>query len=85
MAFDGITLHTIVSEFQTTLINGKVNKIYEPNNNNLVISVYNKHTYMLNIDTTANNYSMYLSTHLKDNPFNAPNFCMTLRKYLTSG
>lgn len=84
MAFDGITLHTIVSEFQTTLINGKVNKIYEPNSNNLVISIYNKHTYMLNIDTTANNYSMYLSTHLKDNPFNAPNFCMTLRKYLTS-
>ena len=84
MAFDGITLHTIVSEFQTTLIHGKVNKIYEPNSNNLVISIYNKHTYMLNIDTTANNYSMYLSTHLKDNPFNAPNFCMTLRKYLTS-
>ena len=84
MAFDGITLHTIVSEFQTTLINGKVNKIYEPNSNNLVISIYNKHTYMLNIDTTANNYSMYLSTHLKENPFNAPNFCMTLRKYLTS-
>lgn len=84
MAFDGITLHTIVSEFQTTLVNGKVNKIYEPNSNNLIISIYNKHTYMLNIDTTANNYSMYLSTHLKENPFNAPNFCMTLRKYLTS-
>lgn len=84
MAFDGITLHTIVSELHNTLVNGKVNKIYEPNSNNLIISIYNKHTYMLNIDTTANNYSMYLSTHLKENPFNAPNFCMTLRKYLTS-
>ena len=84
MAFDGIALHTIVSELQSTLVNGKVNKIYEPSSNNLIISIYNKHTYMLNIDTTANNYSMYLSTHMKENPFSAPNFCMTLRKYLTS-
>lgn len=84
MAFDGITLNTVIKELQKTLINGKVNKIYEPNKNNLIISIYNKHNYVLNIDTSANNYSLYLSTHLKENPLNAPSFCMVLRKYLTS-
>lgn len=84
MAFDGITLHTIIDELKV-LINGKVNKIYEPNSNNIIVSIYNnKSTYMLSIDTSANNYSIYLSTHLKENPLNAPNFCMTLRKYLMS-
>lgn len=84
MAFDGITLNTIISELQNVLICGKVNKIYEPNSNNVIISIYNKKTFMLNIDTTANNYSIYTSTHQKENPYNAPNFCMTLRKYLNS-
>lgn len=66
MAFDGITLNTIISELQNVLICGKVNKIYEPNSNNVIISIYNKKTFMLNIDTTANNYSIYTSTHQKE-------------------
>ncbi len=81
MAFDGITLHSIVDELQV-LINGKVNQIYQPDKNNITISVYSKKTYMLNIDTTANNYRIHISTHPKSNPYKAPNFCMLLRKYL---
>ena len=67
MAFDGVTLHTIVSELQF-LKNAKVNSIYEPSQNNIVISVYNKKTYAINIDTTANNYRMHLTIHDKQNP-----------------
>lgn len=84
MAFDGVTLHTIVSELQF-LKNAKVNSIYEPSQNNIVISVYNKKTYAINIDTTANNYRMHLTTHDKQNPIVCPNFCMILRKYLAGG
>lgn len=81
MAFDGITLHSIVNELQI-LKNGKVNQIYEPNNNNITISIYNGKTYLLNIDTSASNYRIHISQHTKQNPLQAPNFCMLLRKYL---
>lgn len=81
MAFDGITLNKIVNELQV-LIGGKVNYIYEPDNNNIVMGIYNGATYALNIDTSASNYRINLTTKLKKNPFVAPNFCMLLRKYL---
>lgn len=84
MAFDGVTLHTIVNELQF-LKNAKVNSIYEPSQNNIVISVYNKNTYAINIDTTANNYRIHLTTYNKQNPIVCPNFCMILRKYLSGG
>lgn len=83
MAFDGITLYSVIKELNV-LIGGKINQIYEPTNNNVYISIYNKQTYALNIDTTANNYRIHLTTHSSKNPINAPNFCMILRKYLLS-
>lgn len=82
MAFDGITLHSIVNELQI-LINGKINQIYQPNSNNITISIYSGKNYLLNIDTSASNYRIHLTNHSKKNPLQAPNFCMLLRKYLT--
>ena len=55
MAFDGITLHSIIKELQI-LVDGKVNQIYEPTGNTIYMSIYNKKSYALNIDTTASNY-----------------------------
>jgi len=82
MAFDGIVLNKVVNELQA-IKNGKVNRIYEPNKNELLFSIYaNGKTYALNIDISANNYSLNLTTNEKPNPFSAPNFCMLLRKYL---
>ena len=83
MAFDGITLHSIIKELQI-LVDGKVNQIYEPTGNTIYISIYNKKTYALNIDTTASNYRIHLTTYSRENPIQAPNFCMILRKYLIS-
>ena len=81
MAFDGITLKKIISELQI-LINGKVNYIYIPNSNNIVLGIYNGANYALNIDTSASNYRINLTTKSKPNPLVAPNFCMLLRKFL---
>ena len=82
MAYDGIVLKKVVDELQK-LQNGKVNRIYEPNKNELLISVYaNGNLYALNIDISADNYRINLTTNEKSNPFVAPNFCMLLRKYL---
>lgn len=84
MAFDGITLRKIISEIQL-LIGAKVNNIYEPDNNNIVISVYNGARYAINIETSASNYRLHLTTNIKSNPYKAPNFCMLLRKYIGNG
>ena len=82
MAFDGIVLKKIIDELQV-LKNGKVNRIYEPNKNELLLNIYaNGSTYALNIDISADNYRINLTTNEKANPFVAPNFCMLLRKYL---
>ena len=81
MAFDGITLKNIIFELNE-LINGKVDSIYEPTENSLLIKIYNKKLYCLNIDTSATNYRIHMTTHLKKNPKTAPNFCMLLRKHL---
>ena len=83
MAFDGIITKNIVYELNTCLNNGKINKIYEPNTNELIIGIYsNGKNYALNICIEANHYRINLTTHSKPNPYNAPNFCMLLRKHL---
>ena len=84
MAFDGILTHSIVNELKSFLIGGKINKIYEPNKNEIIFDIYNKEKLLLDICIEASNYRINLTKHTKGNPKTAPNFCMVLRKYLTS-
>lgn len=81
MAFDGITLNAVINELQI-LKGAKVNSINQPDKNSIVISVYNGNNFAINIDTSANNYRIHLTTHSRKNPLNALNFCMCLRKQL---
>ena len=81
MAFDGITLNCIVQELQS-LIGGKVDTVFQPNENTVLIGIYKNHHYALNIDVSASNYRLSLTTTNKPNPMVAPNFCMVLRKNL---
>ena len=84
MSFDGITLKSIVSELNNCLLDGKVNKIYEPSKNEIILGIYsNGVNYALNINISPNSYRLHLTTHSKPNPLNAPGFCMLLRKHLT--
>lgn len=83
MAFDGIILKSVVMELNNILRNGKINKVFEPTKNEIILGIYaNGKNYALNICIDANNYRIHLTTNLKSNPLNAANFCMLLRKYL---
>lgn len=83
MAFDGLLTNKIVSELNTCLIGGKINKIYEPNKNEILLGIYSGGTnYALNITISSDTYRINLTTHSKPNPQNAPGFCMLLRKHL---
>ena len=83
MAFDGIVLKSVVSELNTCLINGKINKVYMPNSNEILLGIYSGgKNYCLLCNISSNSYRIHLTTTSKPNPLNAPNFCMLLRKHL---
>lgn len=82
MAFDGITTKAVITELQQHLIGGKINKVFQPTKNEIVLSIYNQANYTLLLSANPDYCRMHLTSHTKPNPKNAPNFCMLLRKYL---
>lgn len=82
MAFDGITCKAIVAELQP-LIGSRIDKVFEPNKNNIILGMYLEgKNYLLNLSIDPQNYRINLTTHTKNNPKIALNFCMLLRKYI---
>ena len=82
MAFDGIVTKMVANELQN-LSGARIDKIFQPNKNNILIGCYlNKTNYLINICIDSGNYRIHLTTHPKSNPTVAPNFCMVLRKHL---
>lgn len=84
MAFDGIIVKALVKDFQNKLIGARVNKVLQPNKTEVVFNLYNSNNYLFNICIHPDYYRLCLTNFLKPNPTNALNFCMLLRKYLTS-
>lgn len=83
MAFDGIVTKCIVDELNKTIIGAKINKVFEPSKNDIVLGLYcNGKNFALNICVNPSNCRLHLTTHSKPNPQVAPNFCMLLRKHL---
>ena len=86
MAFDGIVTKAVIAELNHCLINGKINKIFEPNKNEILLGIYSGgKNYCLNISIDSVNYRVNLTTNVKPNPQNVLNFCMVLRKHLLGG
>lgn len=86
MAFDGITIANIVSELNHTITGGKINKIAQPENDELIITIKNnKQQYRLFISASASLPLIYLTESNKPSPLTAPNFCMLLRKHIGNG
>ena len=84
MAFDGIVTKSIISDLKNKLIGAKVNKILQPSKTEVLLSLYNKNNFTLDLCIHPDYYRICLTTISKPNPTNALNFCMLLRKYLTS-
>lgn len=85
MPFDGVVTRAITEELKTALIGGRINKIYQPTNTEIVMTVRNKrknHALLLSI------HPSYSRIHLTNDTYQYPNepptFCMLLRKYLAS-
>ncbi len=86
MAFDGITIANIVNELNKTVLGGRINKISQPENDELILTIKGPEgNYKLLISASASLPLIYLTEQSKPNPMTAPNFCMLLRKYITNG
>ena len=86
MAYDGLINFSVVNELKNKIIGGKIDKIYEPNFEEIVLGIYsNGSKYALQLVINSSCYRANLTTNTKPNPNQAPNFCMMLRKDLLGG
>lgn len=85
MAIDGILIHHLVDEFKTNLLNGKINKIIQSNQTDIVFQIHNFKTYNLLISMSYTAPRIYLSQEKPYAPLNPFNLCMVFRKYLDRG
>lgn len=86
MAFDGVTIANIVSELKKELVGGRLYKIAQPEEDELLLTV--KHPggqRRLLLSADASLPLIYLTESNKPGPMTAPSFCMLLRKHLQNG
>lgn len=86
MALDGIVIANLVNELNEALTGGKIAKIAQPENDELLLTIKNyRNQYRLLISAGASLPLIYLSKDNKPSPMTAPNFCMLLRKHIANG
>ncbi len=86
MAFDGLTIANIVYDLDKALTGGKINKIAQPESDELLITIKNqKNQYRLFMSASASLPLIYFTENNKPSPLTAPNFCMLLRKHIGNG
>lgn len=86
MAFDGVTIANIVSELKKELLGGRLYKIAQPEEDELLLTIrHPSGQKRLLISADASLPLIYLTASNKPSPQTAPNFCMLLRKHLQNG
>ena len=86
MAFDGITIANITKELSDKLTGGRIRKIAQPENDELLLTVKSPEgNFRLLISASASLPLIYLTENNKPSPLTAPNFCMLLRKHIENG
>ncbi len=86
MAFDGITIANIVHELNRNLLDGRINKIAQPETDELLLTIKTPAGQRrLSISASASLPLIYLTEGNKPSPMTAPNFCMLLRKHINNG
>ncbi len=86
MSFDGLLMHQLINELETKLVGGRIDKIHQPEKDELTIQVRNQSThYNLFVSVDASIPYFTLTSQKKENPSTPPMFCMLMRKHLVGG
>ncbi len=86
MAMDGYTLKALVMELEEKVLHGRIEKIYQPRGNLLVLNIRTKsgrERLILSADPSAPRIHLTRETFM--NPEHPPVFCMLLRKHIQNG
>ena len=79
MAFDGIVTRTVTRELGAALTGGKVEKIYQPEKDELVFFVHGPKGRVRFYASSNNDHAgIWLTNEQYDNPANPSSFCMLL-------
>lgn len=81
MSLDGTVVKNLVYEINNRVIDGRIDKIYQ-NNNDLLINIRAKGQRERLFISISGSPRMYFSDEIFDSPQNPPAFCMLLRKHL---
>lgn len=83
MAMDGIAVRCTAFELNQTLQNARVDKVYQPEQDEIVLGLRtDRDNVRLVLSASANHARVHLTKQKKENPMQAPFFCMLLRKHL---
>ena len=86
MAFDGIVVHSIASELNELLKDGRIDKIHQPEKDTVTIIVRTRGgNYRLLLCANPSCARVHLASYTMENPSQPPMFCMLMRKHLTGG
>ncbi len=84
MALDGVFLRHIKKELEENLVGSKVDKIYQPSKDELILSMRSREgANKLLISSRANSPRINITTSSRENPKVPPMLCMLLRKRLS--
>jgi predicted ribosome quality control (RQC) complex YloA/Tae2 family protein len=86
MALDALCLSAVVCELKRALLGGKIDKIYQPGRDEVVLAIRGAgENVKLFLSANPSHPRLHLTTLARENPDKPPMFCMLLRKHLTGG
>ena len=86
MAFDAVTVRCLTNELRENLINGRIDKIHQPEKDEITIHIRTlSDSFKLVISASSAHPRVHFTSVSKKNPITAPMFCMLLRKHIGSG
>lgn len=86
LPFDGIVVKNVVKELYDSLIGGRIEKVYQPESDELLMTIRAKgQNHKLLLSANAAYPRIHLTKFSKENPSAPPVFCMVLRKHLSGG
>lgn len=86
MAYDGIITYAITRELSRILTLGKIEKVYQPGNEDLILQIHTKAgNVKLLMSGGSQSARVCLTENRYRNPDQPPTFCMLLRKHIQGG
>ncbi len=80
---DTFTLYAAINELKPTVIGARINKIYQPTRDFLLLKLSTKQDILISIDSSFS--AVFPLKSKLPNPVHPSSFCMVLRKYIENG